>query len=169
MIFEFTAYKDFDFITEFSERFKYPVIDGLLSFPKKTGEGFVRKIAFGSDFRILMHRYKLKEDFIIIRNPTKVPNDLISIFFYNNEQPLDLVYNKEDTVKFSRKNESAIQVTTNDLNSIIRFPANTETHYSSGRHNGQKLAALLNIKMSNSLIETITAGAASFCISKACK
>jgi hypothetical protein len=57
-----------------------------------------------------MHRYKLKEDFIIIRNPAIVRNDLLAIFFYNNEQPLDLVYNEEKTVKFSRKNESAIQV-----------------------------------------------------------
>jgi AraC-like DNA-binding protein len=162
MIFEFTASKDFDFITDFSAKFKLPVNDGLLSFPKNIGEGFVRKIAFGPDFRILMHRYKLKEDFIIIRNPTKVPNDLISIFFYNNEQPIDLVYNEEKTVKFSRKNESAIQVTTNDLNSIIRFPAHTETHYVVIGITGQKLAALLNIKKPNRLLETVTGGTASF-------
>ncbi|HZH64125.1 MAG TPA: AraC family transcriptional regulator [Flavisolibacter sp.] len=162
MIFEFTASKDFDFITDFSEKFKFPVSDGLLSFPRSIGEGFVRKIAFSTDFRILMHRYKLKEDFIIIRNPTKVPNDLISIFFYNNEQPIDLVYNEETTVKFSRKNESAIQVTTNDLNSIIRFPANIETHYVVIGITSQKLAALLNIKKPNRLIETVTSGTASF-------
>jgi AraC-like DNA-binding protein len=109
-----------------------------------------------------VHRYKLKEDFIIIRNPTKVPNDLISIFFYNNEQPIDLVYDEEKTVKFSRKNESAIQVTTNDLNSIIRFPAHTETHYIVIGITAQKLAALLHVKKANRLIETVTSGTASF-------
>jgi AraC-like DNA-binding protein len=162
MIFEFTARKDFDFITDFSKKFHFPVQDGLLSFPKEIGEGFVRKIAFSPDFRILMHRYKLKEDFIIIRNPALEKNDLISIFFNNNEQPLDLVYNEEQTVKFSRKNDSAIQVTTNDLNSIIRFPAHTETHYIVIGITSQKLAELLNIKQPNSLIETITSGVASF-------
>ncbi|HZH96195.1 MAG TPA: AraC family transcriptional regulator [Flavisolibacter sp.] len=162
MIFEFTACRDFDFITQFSEKFNFPVRDGLLSFPKDIGEGFVRKIAFSPDFRILMHRYKLNEDFIIIRNATKVPNDLISIFFYNNEQPLDLVYNEEKTVKFSRKNESAVQVTTNDLNSVIRFPGNTETHYVVIGITSQRLAALLTVKGSNQLIDTITSGTASF-------
>jgi AraC-like DNA-binding protein len=162
MIFEFTASKNFDFITEFSRRFNYPVRDGLLSFPEKVGEGFVRKIAFSPDFRILMHRYKLKEDFIIIRNPATVRNDLISIFFYNNEQPLDLVYNNERTVKFSRKDESAIQVTTNDLHSVIRFPAHTETHYIVVGITGQKLAALLNIQDANNLLTTVTTGNASF-------
>ena len=162
MIFEFTARRDFDFITEFSEKFNFPVRNGLLSFPARVGEGYVRKIAFSHEFRILMHRYKLNEDFIIIRNPAKVPNDLISIFFYNNEKPLDLVYNEEKSVKFSRKNESAIQVTTNDLNSIIRFPANTETHYIVVGITSQKLAALLNVEKSNTLIETVTSGVASF-------
>jgi AraC-like DNA-binding protein len=162
MIFEFTAHKDFDFITDFSAKFKFPVRDGLLSFPGKVGDGYVRKIAFSPDFRILMHRYKLKEDFIIIRNPTLVKNDLISIFFYNNEQPLDLVYNEDKTVKFSRKNESAIQVTTNDLSSIIRFPANTEIHYIVVGITSQMLATLLNVKKTNNLIETITSGVASF-------
>jgi AraC-like DNA-binding protein len=162
MIFEFTASLDFDFITEFSQKFNFTVRDGLLSFPGKIGEGYVRKIAFSPDFRILMHRYKLKEDFIIIRNPTKVPNDLISIFFYNNEQSLDLTYNEDQSIKFSRKNESAIQVTTNDLYSIIRFPAGTETHYVVVGITSRKLAALLNIKKPNPLIETVTNGAASF-------
>lgn len=162
MIFEFTAYQEFDFITEFSEKFNFPVHDGLLSFPGSLGNGYVRKISFGDDFRVLMHSYRLKEDFIIIRNPSKSPDDLISIFFNNNEQPLDLVYNKEKPVKFSRKNESAIQVTTNDLSSVIRFPANTETHYIVVGITAVKLAALLNIKEPNDLIETITNGAASF-------
>lgn len=162
MIFEFTASRNFDFITEFSEKFNYPVSDGLLTFPKNIGEGFVRKIAFSPDFRVHMHRYKLKEDFIIIRNPATIRNDLLSIFFYNNEQPIDLVYNDERTVKFSRKNESAIQVTTNDLNSIIRFPANADIHYIVIAITGQKLAALLNIEKPNSLIQTVTGGEASF-------
>jgi hypothetical protein len=162
MIFEFTATPHFDFITEFSERFNLEVQDNYLCFPKEKGEGYVRKVTFGDDFRLLIHRYKLKEDFTIIRNPSKAPNDLISIFFYNNEQPLDLVYNKENPVRFSRNNESAIQVTTSDLNSIIRFPANSETYYMVVGITAKKLKTLLNNSAPNGIIDTITSGTASF-------
>ncbi|HEY0056047.1 MAG TPA: AraC family transcriptional regulator [Pedobacter sp.] len=162
MIFEFTAKPDFDFVTEFSEKFSLPVEDNCLRFPKEKGEGYIRKVSFGDDFRLLIHRYKLKEDFTIIRNPSKVPNDLISIFFYNNEKPLDLLYNKEKPVKFSRKNESAIQVTTSDLNSIIRFPADSEIYYMVVGITAEKLRTLLNHNTSNGLVDTITRGNASF-------
>ena len=162
MIFEFTARPHFDFITEFSQKYKIALNNNTLVIPDQMGEGFIRKVAFNEDFRLLMHRYNLKEDFTIIRNPSEVPNDLISIFFYNNEQPIDLIYNSENPVKFSRKNDSAIQVTTSDLNSIIRFPANSETYYMVVGITAAKLSSLLGAENPNSIIKTITSGISSF-------
>jgi AraC-like DNA-binding protein len=162
MIFEFTARPDFDFITEFSQKYKIAVNNNTMVIPDQIGEGFIRKIAFNEGFRLLMHRYRLKEDFTIIRNPSQVPNDLISIFFYNNEQPIDLIYNSENPVKFSRKNDSAIQVTTSDLNSIIKFPAHSETYYMVVGITAKKLSELLGIDQPNTIIKTITSGTSSF-------
>lgn len=162
MIFEFTARPHFDFITEFSQKYKIAVNNNTIIIPEHMGEGFVRKVAFNEGFRFLMHRYRLKEDFTIIRNPSEVPNDLISIFFYNNEQPIDLIYNSENPVKFSRKNDSAIQVTTSDLNSIIRFPAHSETYYIVVGITASKLSSLLGIEEPNAIIKTITSGTSSF-------
>lgn len=162
MIFEFTASLHFDFITYFSKKYHISLRDNYLTIPASMGEGFVRKVQLGNDFRLLIHHYKLKEDFIIKRNPATVPNDLLSIFFYNNEQPLDLVYNQEQPVKFSQKNESAIQVTTNDLSSVIRFPANTETQYVVVGITSSELRSLLKIEKPNQVLQTITTGAASF-------
>ena len=158
MIFEFTATPQFDFITDFAKKFKIPVQNNSLVFPHNKGQGYIRKVAFSDDFRLLIHRYKLKEDFTIIRNQSVVSSDLISIFFYNNEQPLDLVYNKESPVKFSRKNESAIQVTTNQLNSTIRFPAHAEIYYMVVGITSGKLSSLLNTKKRNHTIQAITSG-----------
>jgi AraC-like DNA-binding protein len=162
MIFEFTSSFTFDFITDFSKKYDIPLRDNYLSIPAAMGEGYVRKVEFGNDFRLLIHRYKLKEDFIIKRNPAVEPSDLLSIFFYNNEQSLDLEYNEEQPVKFSLKSESAIQVTTNDLSSVIRFPANTETHYAVVGITSSKLKSLLRIEKPNQVLQTITTQSASF-------
>ena len=162
MIFEFTASLHFDFITDFSKKYEIPLRDNYLAIPASMGEGFVRKVQLGNDFRLLIHHYKLKEDFIIKRNPAVEPSDLLSIFFYNNEQPLDLVYNQEKPVKFSQKNESAIQVTTNDLSSVIRFPANTETQYVVVGVTSSELRSMLGIQKPNQVLKTITTTGASF-------
>lgn len=162
MIFEFTASLDFDFITYFSEKYKIPLRDNYLTIPASMGEGYIRKVSFGNNFRLLIHSYKLKEDLIIKRNPTTQPNDLLSIFFYRNEQPLDLVYNQERPVKFSQKNESAIQVTTNDLSSVIRFPANTKTQYVVVGITSSNLNSLLGLQKPNRVLQTITRGIGSF-------
>lgn len=162
MIFEFTASLHFNFITDFSKRYHIPLRDNYLVIPDSMGKGYIRMVAFGNDFRLLIHRYKLKEDLIIKRNPTIKPNDLLSIFFYNNEQPIDLIYNQEQPVKFSQKNDSAIQVTTNDLSSVIRFPANTETQYVVVGITSSKLRSLLGVERPNQVLQTITTSAASF-------
>ena len=162
MLFEFTASPDFDFITGFSQRTGAPIHNNLLLIPEALGEGYVRKVMFSNDLRLLIHRYKLKEELIIKRNPAPVPNDLLSIFFYNNEQPIDLVYNEEQPVRFSQKSESAIQVTTSDLSSLIRFPANTETHYIVIGITSPRLASLVGPATTNHVIQTMTAGSSSF-------
>lgn len=162
MIFEFTTSLHFDFITDFAKKYKIPLMDNYISIPASMGEGYIRKIEFGNDFRLLIHSYKLKEDLILKRNPTNEPNDLLSIFFYNNEQPLHLEYNEEQPVKFSQKSESAIQITTNDLSSEIRFPANTETHYAVVGITSSNLKSLLRIEKPNKVLQSIISQTASF-------
>ncbi len=162
MVFEFTTSFDFDFITDFSKKYNLPLKDNYISIPPSMGKGYVRKIEFESDFRLLIHKYKLKEDFIIKRNPSTRANDLLSIFFYSNEQPVDLVYNREQPIKFSQKSGSAIQITTNDLKSVIRFPANTETQYVVVGITPSKLNSLLTIEKTTGVLQAITKGSASF-------
>lgn len=162
MILRFTASQHFDFITQFAEQIKMPIKDNLLEIPKNMGEGFVRKITFGDDFRLLMHHYILKEDFVIRRDPALEMNDLLSIFFYNNEQSLEMKYNEDGNIPFSQNSNSAVQVTTNDLSSTIRFPANTPTQYMVIGITASKLKTLLSIENANSTIRTITTEKASF-------
>lgn len=162
MILRFTGSFDFDFITQFAEQINMPIKDNLLEIPKSMGEGFVRRITFSEDFRLLMHRYTLKEDFVIQRNSAVEMNDLLSIFFYNNEQSLAMNYNEDGYVPFSQNSNSAVQVTTNDFSSTIRFPANTPTQYMVVGITASTLKTLLSIENANSTIKTITTEKASF-------
>ena len=162
MILRFTASPQFDFITQFAKQIKMPIRDNLLEIPKSMGEGFVRKLEFADGFRLLMHRYTLKEDLVIRRDPTLEMNDFLGIFFYNNEQDLEMKYNEKGSISFSRNNESAIQVTTNDFSSTIRFPANTHTQYMVIGITASRLKTLLSMDNANATIRTITTEKASF-------
>lgn len=162
MILRFTASPDFDFITQFAEQINVPIKDNLLVIPNSLGEGFVRRITFDDDFRLLMHRYTLKEDFVIQRNPALETNDLLSIFFYSNEQSLEMKYNEDSKIPFSQNSTCAVQVTTNDLSSTIRFPANMPTQYIVIGITASKLKTLLSIKNANSTIRAIITKKTSF-------
>lgn len=162
MIFSFTATPDFDFLTQFSLYIKAPVHNGLLLMPEHLGKGYIRKLAFGQDFKITQHHYTLRDDLIIKRNSSGLGNELITIFFYNNEQPLGIAFNDDPLVLFSQRDESAIQVTSNDLSSTIRFPANHHIDYMVIAIAPAYLTTLLAISNANSVIRTITGSGNSF-------
>ena len=162
MIFEFTSKPNFDFITEFSAKFKIPIRDNCITIPPSIGKGCIKKVDFGEGFKLLIHQYILKKDFTIKRNASVVSNDLVSIFFYNNEQPIDLVFNEKKPIKFSQSNDSAIQITSSDMSSVIKFPANSQTYYCVVGIPAPKLATLLNVEKSNVIIQEIINGKNSF-------
>ena len=162
MIFEFTAAPGFDFITRFSEQINVPVRDNFLEIPKAMGEGYVRKVGFGDDFKLTIHRYVLKEDLIIKRNPAATPNNVRTIFFYNDKEDLEVKYNNEENIPFAQKNDSSILLSTNDLRTEIRFPAGSNIQYVVVGITANRLRSILSIEKPNSTIKTITAENASF-------
>jgi AraC-like DNA-binding protein len=162
MVFEFTAFPGFNFFHAFAERFKLDTAGDTLTIPAKLGKGTIKKVEFGPDFRLLIHRYKVKEEFVLRRNASPLKHDLISIFFYHNETPLKLLYNDDSKVEFSKNNESAIQVTTSDLTSEVRFPAKTDVYYTVVGITASRLTSIVNVKKPNPLLKKIIGGTESF-------
>jgi len=162
MIFEFTAAPGFDFINLFAKQINVPVRGNFLEIPKTMGTGYVRKIAFGDDFKLTIHRYNLKEDLIIKRNPAASANDVRTIFFYNNTENLEVLYNKEENKPFSPKNESSIMLSTNDLRTEIRFLAGSNIHYVVVGITANRLRSVLSIENPNGTLKTIITENASF-------
>ncbi|GAB3281752.1 AraC family transcriptional regulator [Larkinella harenae] len=162
MIFRFSATPDFDFMTYFARHIQATIQNGLLVIPDHLGQGYIRKLGFGPDFKITLHQYLLKEDLIIKRHTSGQGNDLITVFFYSNEQALEIAYNDAPQVLFSQRDESAIQVTSNDLSSTIRFPAHQTIHYVVVAITPPRLTELLAVSQPNSVLHTITGSGNSF-------
>jgi len=162
MIFSFTAVPGFDFLTNFAAHIQAEVRDNLLIMPGDLGEGYIRKLTFTPHFKITIHHYVLKEDLIINRNASDEGLDLITIFFYNNEQSLEIAFEKQAQIQFSERDESAVQVTSNDLSSTIRFPAQHKIHYVVVAITPPYLRSMLALTHPNSVLQTMTQGGNSF-------
>jgi AraC-like DNA-binding protein len=162
MVFEFTAVPGFNFFHAFAAHFKIPTSGDTLTIPAKLGKGTIQKVEFGPDFRLLIHRYKVKEEWVLRRKAAPVKHDLISIFFYHNETPLNLLYNDERKIQFTKNSDSAIQVTTSDLNSEVRFPAKMDVYYTVVGITSARLASMLRVDKPNALIKKIISGNDSF-------
>lgn len=108
MLFSFSATPYFDFLTHFARHIDVPVKDDLLIMPEKLGQGYIRRLNFNPEFKITLHRYTLQEDLIIKRKTSGMGNELITIFFYSNEQALGIAFNDDPLVLFSERNESAV-------------------------------------------------------------
>ncbi len=162
MLFSFSATPGFDFLTQFAHHIDRPVDHNLLIIPEHLGKGYIRKIDFSPAFKITLHSYTLSEDLIIKRNASGLGNELITIFFYSNEQALGIAYNDDPLVLFSQRDDSAIQVTSNDISSTIRFPANNHVHYVVVGISPAHLKALLATDDANSVLSTITSSSKPF-------
>ncbi|SDP76080.1 transcriptional regulator, AraC family [Mucilaginibacter sp. OK268] len=162
MILEFTTAPGFDFITLFSKEINAPVRDNVLEIPKTLGEGYVRKVGFGDDFKLTIHRYVLNEDLIVKRNPAAIANDVRTIFFYNDREDLEVKYHNDANIPCSQKNDSSILLSSNDLRTEIRFPAGSNIQYVVVGITANRLRSVLSIEKPNTTIQTITAENASF-------
>ncbi|QEC75208.1 helix-turn-helix transcriptional regulator [Mucilaginibacter ginsenosidivorax] len=162
MIFSFTATPEFDFMTYFARYIGATVHHNLLVIPGHIGDGYIRKILFDPEFKITLHHYVLKEDLVIKRNASGLGNELITIFFYSNEQTLGIAFDNNPNIQFSERDDSAIQVTSNDLNSTIRFPAGHTIRYAVIAIMPTYLKTLLALNNLHSTIETITGSGNTF-------
>lgn len=162
MVFSFSATPDFDFIAQFATQIQTPAENGLLVIPDWLGQGAIRKLKFGNDFKIVIHNYVLNEDLTIERNASAEGNDLVTMFFYTNDEPIEIAYNNDPHVRFSQRDASAVQLTSNDLSSTICFPAHHQINYVVVGIQAARLKALLAVNEPNSILQTITDSGNSF-------
>lgn len=155
MLIEFVTQPQFNFLTAFAEALKVPVLNNELQIPSSLGEGFVRRIDLNDDFRLLIHRYRLNQELILKRVGSTEPASFISVIFYNNEEPVSLITDDQEQHHFSRYNDMAIQIASNNIDSLITFPAHTEIYFTVIGLSATRLKGLLELNRPDHLIDTI--------------
>ena len=131
MILEFRPYKDFNFITTFAKKFHIPSTETCLVIPRELGEGSIRKIDLSQELIILIHQYRLNEDLILKRLAPENKIDRVTMLFYRSMFPGDTYFSTTQKAVFQgpRLNHSTIEISSNDLNSIVKFPADSNIHF----------------------------------------
>ena len=151
---EFITSPQYNFLTHFGEKYNVPTDGSTLIIPASLGSGSIKKIDLAPDFKLLVHDYRLKEEFIIKRRHAETHFDLISIICHSNDELVSLS-TRERQIRLAKNTEFAIQISSTDLDSVIRFPANTNIYFTVLGITASKLKSLLSLKQSNSIIQTI--------------
>lgn len=158
MTFEFAVSPSFNFVESFGEKFNIPVYKDSLKIPPHMGEGSIKWVDVGPDFKFVLHHYTLKQDFHLKRKAPEVNSELISIVFNSNEIPTGLASDRDNTIQFLKNNGSSIQIASTVLGTETFFPANVEVYFGVIGIKRQSLAALLRVDNASGPLQSILFG-----------
>lgn len=163
MLFEFVAGPGFNFVTSFGQKNDIPVHGDALQLPPALGEGYIRRMELDSGLKLVVHHYTLHEEFVLRRLPAQTPSEVVSVIFHSNEEPASLTTNGQpEQVGLARTTQFAIQISSYDLASEIRFPAHSAIDFIVVGVSVDRLKSLLGIQQPNTTVQTILSGSAGF-------
>lgn len=162
MKFEFTVHPAFNFRDRFAEAFDLKVIKNRAIIPERLGQGYVKEIITNTNLKLVIHNYRLKEDFHLKRVGSAENTDLISMVFNSSEVPTGDIKDKEDFIQSSKANESTIQVASSSLGTETFFPANSDIRFAVVGVQRPILKSLLQVKTPNEQVETILNSSTTF-------
>lgn len=152
---DFVTDKDHDFLAVFAKKFKARYQAGRVSIPASLGKGSIRRIDLDPDIKMVIHHYRLKEEFIIRRKSPDTIDDLVTFIFHSNESPVNMIAEGQPRIQMSGNNESAIQIASSNLNSVSHFPANTDIYFTVVAIRRDRLKNMLHLQKRNNLVESI--------------
>lgn len=162
MIFEFTAESSFDCLHTFARQLGGSVHGNSLKIPASLGEGDIRRIELGEDFKLIIHRYRLHQDFVLRRKAPAAPQDFITIILNSNETSGKQTSVQQSEVTFSGNNDAAVQISSADIDTETFFPAHTDIYFTVIGVTSAVLNELLHIEHPNALLHTIGTPHSSF-------
>ncbi len=155
MKFEFTVHSDFNFIEKFAQKFKLEIDNNQVHIPDQLGHGFIKKIITDDNLKIVVHHYRLKENFFLKRLSTKDANHFISIVFNTQEIPTPQLQDKKQLLKFMKEHQSTIQIASSALGTETLFKAGKEIKFVVVGIPAELLTNFLQLQEPNAQIQTI--------------
>ena len=152
---EFAFTFPFDLLDLFAERFKVQVFKNSVVIPASIGRGFIKRIDIEPNFKLFIHHYTLKQDFVLKREPSRYSSDYVSIVFNGRNIPTSCISEKKKAVQFLNKNEEVIEISSAALATESVFLKRTEVCFAEVLIRKSLLASILKIEEESSLIQEI--------------
>jgi AraC-like DNA-binding protein len=86
VIFDFEAGKGFHFTSAFAKRFDCQATGDRVSLPPLLGEGFIQEVYLDNGLSLCLHRYQLRQDFILRRHGTGA-TEVLTLKFDGRRMP----------------------------------------------------------------------------------
>ena len=139
--FEFAVEKGFHFGKAFGERFGMPVNDNRVYLPETLGRGFIQEVFLSDGIALCLHRYRLEQEFSLIRLASKGPSDRLTLKFDCRKVALDADH--QESLLFAPGCE--VEVGTGNFFTEVFFPAHQEIDFLVINICRQPLVDLLNL------------------------
>lgn len=139
--FEFTVEQDFHFGKTFGDRFGMPVNNDRVYLPKTLGEGFIQEVFLRDGIGLCLHRYRLKQEFLLKRLMSKEPSDRLTLKFDCRKVTIDT--EQTESILFAPGCE--VELGTGNFFTEVFFPAHQEIYFLVINMSRQTLVDLLGL------------------------
>lgn len=161
MVFDFAPNETFDFLATFAQRVGAILQDNMLTLPSSLGIGSIRRVRLTPDFSLIIHQYVLIEELILRRTAADNSADRVNVLFQLNAGPNQQLV-PTDAAPIDRRDEYTIRITSPDINSELRFPANRAIFFTVLSMTRSALRNLLRLNSMNGVVEQILVGKQGF-------
>jgi AraC-like DNA-binding protein len=159
MKFEFVSKQDFNPITELAAQIGCKSENNFIEFPENIGQGYIKMLDLEAGLKLIIHRHRLKEELIFLRNSSPQYNSLVTITFNTNDRPIVTL---KDTLTGEEANLSSIYITSMHFSLETYFPANKNIHSTVVLIQTELLLNLLETHNDNWLMKGMISGNQSF-------
>jgi len=127
VIFDFEAGKGFHFTSAFAKRFDCQATGDRVSLPDLLGEGFIQEVYLDNGLSLCLHRYQLRQDFILRRHGTGA-TEVLTLKFDGRRMP-DRRGTDVRGPMFNTGKGYEVEFGTSNFFTEVRIPAHEEINF----------------------------------------